>query len=92
MVQEFFRQEREYEAFLKGGGYVCSGIGMGTEWHRVHKAHCPSLNFAGPARDGHRTSVRKATSRNLDDLHDWLVKTYGDGGFRYCAFCRPQEG
>jgi hypothetical protein len=36
--------------------------------------------------------VRKAVSRNLDDLHDWLVKTYGDGGFRYCAFCRPQEG
>jgi hypothetical protein len=94
MVEEFYRQEREYEAFIRGGGFVCNGLGMGPEWHRVHRADCNALNHAGPARPGARTTVRKACSRRLADLERWLVERFGGEGigFRYCAFCDPREG
>jgi 3-methyladenine DNA glycosylase Mpg len=93
VVQEFFRQEREYEDLLRGGGFVCNNLGLGISSHRVHRANCTMLNNAGPARPGARTTVRKAGSRRLDDLWRWLIDNYGrEGlGFQYCAFCRPQD-
>ncbi len=94
VAREFFHQEREYEAFLKGGGFVCNGIGMGPSWHRVHRTDCTILNHAGPARPGARTTVKKLCDRNLTDLVAALGLLYGrEGvGFQYCAFCRPQDG
>lgn len=89
MVRQFFHQEREYEEFLRGGGFVCNGLDMGSKWHRVHRAECRSLNHAGWARRGNRTNVRKAASRKLSELTDWLTKEYGPegDGFAFCPFC-----
>lgn len=90
MVTEFYNQESDYESFLVAGpSFVCNNLGTGSQYHRVHRAHCNILNRAGPAKAGLHTSVRKACSRDLDDLVGWLTQRFGpDGmGFTYCQFC-----
>jgi hypothetical protein len=71
MVVEFFNQETEYKAFLDGGpAFVCNNLGYGPETHRIHGSECNMLNKAGPAKTGLHTSVRKACSRDLNELVD----------------------
>jgi hypothetical protein len=95
MVQEFHNQESEYEAFLSAGpAYVCNNLGLGAKWHRIHTSDCTMLNRAGPAKYGLHTSVKKACSRNLDELVEWLTARFSPEGtsFRYCAFCLGKLG
>jgi len=90
MVVEFFKQEGEYQAFLDAGrAFVCNNLGYGPGTHRVHTSECNMLNKAGLAKTGLHTSVRKACSRDLSELVDWVVARFGaeDTGFRYCALC-----
>jgi hypothetical protein len=90
VVDQFFNQEAEYAAYLaEAPAFVCNGLDMGAEYHRVHYAHCNSLNRAGPASTGLHTSVRKACSRDLNDLVAWLEANHGGAsvGYQFCAFC-----
>jgi hypothetical protein len=89
VAQSFTNQEREYAAWLRGGGYVCNGIGMGVAFHRVHHAGCRQLNKSRADYKGNRTSVTKVVSRELGDLLESLRREYGPEGVGYqrCAFC-----
>jgi len=90
MVIEFLNQEAEYQAFLDGGqAFVCNNLGMGLETHRIHVSECSMLNRAGPAKTGLHTSVRKACSRDLNELVGWVNQRFGPEhtGYEYCAFC-----
>lgn len=90
MVTEFYKQESEYESLLAAGpAFVCNNLGTGPQYHRVHRSDCNSLNRAGPAKFGLHTSVRKACSRDLDDIVRWLTQRFGPEGtgFTYCQFC-----
>src|SRR3990172_9240887 len=94
MVTEFHNQEAEYASFLGAGlAFVCNNLGFGREWHKIHRSDCNLLNKAGPAKAGLHTTVRKAGSRNLDDLTRWLAERYGaEGqGYTFCRFCFPRE-
>ena len=90
MVIEFYNQETDYESFLIAApSFVCNNLGMGMESHKVHHSDCSILHRAGPAKTGLHTSVRKACSRDLDDLVRWLTQRFGPEGtgFSYCRFC-----
>jgi hypothetical protein len=83
MVIEFKNKEREYEEFLSGGpAFVCNNLGYGPETHRIHSSECSMLNRAGPAKTGLHTSVRKACSRDLDELVEWVVAAEIFGSLR----------
>jgi hypothetical protein len=90
VIEQFFNQEAEYTRFLqRGGSFICNGLGMGTQWHRVHKSGCNMLDRAGPAKHGLHTSVKKACGRSLPELMAWLEREYGPEGqgYSFCAFC-----
>ncbi len=90
MVVEFFNQESEYQTFLSAGpAFICNNLGYGPETHRLHRSDCSILHRAGPAKTGLHTSVRKACSRNRDELIRWLSERFGPEGtgFAYCRFC-----
>jgi hypothetical protein len=95
MVIEFLNQETEYQAFLDGGpAFVCNNLEFGpSEEHRIHESECSMLNRAGPAKTGLHTSVKKACSRDLNELVDWVVLRYGPEGkgFAYCFFCLREQ-
>jgi len=93
MVIEFHNQEAAYESFLAAGpAFVCNNLGTGSQYHRVHRSDCNILNRAGPAKTGLHTSVRKACSRDLNDLVADLAGRFGPEGtgFTYCQFCFRQ--
>lgn len=90
-VQEFLNQEREYAAYLRAGvAYICNGLGMGPEWHRIHRSDC---NMLHRDKDELRTSVGKACSRDRVELIRWVTERFGrEGvGFVYCHFCRQAD-
>ena len=90
MVTEFYNQETDYESFLAAApSFICNNLGMGMESHKVHHSDCSILHRAGPAKTGLHTSVRKACSRDLNDLVQWLTQRFGPEGtgFTYCQFC-----
>ena len=91
-IAEFFKQEADYADWLRRGGYVCNGLGLGDnrEWHRVHRSNCNSLN----SNYGRlRTSVRKVCGDDLSELVATVTSRFGPEGegFQFCAFCRPQD-
>lgn len=90
-VEHFHQQEREYATYLReGNSFVCNGLGMGVEWHRVHRSDCIMLNRNVQEQ---RTSVAKACSRDLSELTRWLTERFGaEGtGFQCCHFCRQAD-
>jgi len=90
VIAEFYNREAEYESYLRAGpAFVCNNLGTGPQYHRVHRSDCNMLNRAGPASVGPHTSVRKACSRDLQDLAAWLTDRFGPEGmgFAYCKYC-----
>jgi hypothetical protein len=87
-VEQFHHQEHEYAAYMRQGvSFVCNGLDMGTEWHRLHQSDCPMLHRN---KDELPTSVAKACSRDLKELIRWLTMRFGGEGegFQFCYFCR----
>ncbi len=93
MVQEFFNQESEYDAYLRGRrAYVFNDFGAGEG--RLHHADCAMLNRAGPAAHGNHTSVRKICSYDLASLEVHVRANVGAEGSAYqkCSFCfKPDD-
>lgn len=73
-VAQFHHQEADYTRYVaEGPAFVCNGLDMTSEYHRLHYSTCNMLNRAGSASTGLHTSVRKACSRDLNGSC-WLAR------------------